>query len=479
MKIELVFIPSPGVGHIRSTTALAKLLVDSDDRLSVTLIVIPSQFSKDASSSVYTESEDRLRYCLLPANRDQSTQQDFISYILSQKPHVRAAVSELVREVSTRSGSPRFAGIVMDMFCTSMMDIADDLNLPAYIFYTSNASYLGLQFHVQTLYEEKKLDVSELKDDSDVKFDVPTLTRPFPANSLPSMMLDKEWFPYIVRRAKSMRGTKGVLVNSVAEMEPQAVKFFSDGNGNTPPVYTVGPILDFKTNGDGEDEKRREILCWLEEQPPSSVVFLCFGSMGGFGEEQTREIAVALERSGHRFLWSLRRAYPVKSMTGSRPGEFTNLEEVLPEGFLKRTSGIGKIISWAPQVAVLESPAVGGFVTHCGWNSILESLWFGVPTAAWPIYAEQQFNAFQMVEELGLAADIRKEYRRDSLIPKPEIVSAEEIERGINCAMEQDSEIRKRVIDVRDKLHVALLDGGSSNAALRKFVQDVIENIPS
>ncbi|KAL1197490.1 UDP-glycosyltransferase 71B1 [Cardamine amara subsp. amara] len=470
MKIELVFIPSPGVGHIRSTTALAKLLVDSDDRLSVTLIVIPPQFSDKSSSSVYPKSQNRLRYHLLLADRDQSTKLNFISYIESQKPNVKAAVSELV----TRSCS-RLAGIVVDMFCTSMMDIADELNLPAYIFYTSGASYLGLQFHVQTLYEEKKLDVSELKN-SDVKFDVPTLTQPFPANCLPSVMLSKEWFPYVLRRARSLRATKGILVNSVAEMEPQASKFFSDGNGNTPPVYAVGPILDFKT--DGDDEKRREILLWLEEQPTSSVVFLCFGSMGGFGEEQTKEIAVALERSGHRFLWSLRSTSPVENMTASPPGEFKNLEEILPEGFLNRTAEIGKIISWAPQVAVLESPAIGAFVTHCGWNSILESLWFGVPTAAWPIYAEQQFNAFQMVEDLCLAADVRKEYRRDSLIEEPEIVTAEEIERGIECAMEQDSEMRKRVMDVRDKLHVALLDGGSSNAALRKFVQDVVENIP-
>ncbi|KAF2554946.1 hypothetical protein F2Q68_00016919 [Brassica cretica] len=65
MELELVFIPSPGIGHFRSTTAVAKLLVDSDDRISVTLIVIPSRFSDHASSS-YPESQNRLSYCLLP-----------------------------------------------------------------------------------------------------------------------------------------------------------------------------------------------------------------------------------------------------------------------------------------------------------------------------------------------------------------------------------------------------------------------------
>ncbi|EOA12093.1 hypothetical protein CARUB_v100165192mg, partial [Capsella rubella] len=69
-------------------------------------------------------------------------------------------------------------------------------------------------------------------------FDVPTLTRPFSANCLPSVMLDKKWFPYVLGRARSFRATRGILVNSVAEMEPQALKFFSGENTNTPPVYT-------------------------------------------------------------------------------------------------------------------------------------------------------------------------------------------------------------------------------------------------
>ena len=144
-----------------------------------------------------------------------------------------------------------------------------------------------------------------------------------------------------------------------------------------------------------------------------SEVVVTSSTMGWFGEKQVREIAVALERSCHRFLWSLRRPSHLGHMNCSPPEEFKNLEEILPEGFLDRTAKIGKIIGWAPQTAVLGSHAIGGFVTHCGWNSILESVWFGVPTAAWPIFAEQQFNAFQMVEEeLGLAVNIRKECRR-------------------------------------------------------------------
>ncbi|CAF2099452.1 unnamed protein product [Brassica rapa] len=477
MKIELVFIPSPGINNVRATAAMVKVLVNSDDRLFVTLVVIPERFSPGDTSSVYPESESRLRYYHLHAG-DQSTDdqdQTYMSYIESQKPHVRKAVSKLAHEVSTHPESPRrLAGMVVEFFCTPMIDVADEFGLPAYTYFTSNASYLGLMFHVQHLHDQEHFDVTKLRD-SDAELDVPSLTRPLPATCLPSVMLSKDWFPNLLLRARILRGTKGILVNSVAEIEPQALKFFSGGNG-TPPLYAVGPILDLKT--DSGDEKRREILRWLDEQPPRSVLFLCFGRMGGFSEKQATEMAVALERSGHRFLWSLRCAAPAeKIMTGAPPGEFTNLDAVLPQGFLDRTAKVGKIITWAPQVAVLAHPAVGGFVTHCGWNSILESLWFGVPMAAWPIYAEQQFNAFRMVEELGVAAEIRKDYRRDNLLGESEMVTAEEIERGINCVMEQDGEIRKRVEEMSEQFHMALMDGGSSTHAMRKFVQHVIENI--
>lgn len=466
MQFELVFIPYPGIGHLRSAVEMAKLLVNRDDRLSITVLLLPSLPGGEVVSTAYVASLsaaciNRLRYEIISGeNTDQPTRPDI--HIENQKPKVRLAVSKLVDDYSKLPDSPRLAGFVVDLFCTLMMDVANEFNVPTYLFYTSSAGLLGLGFHVQTLCDENRYGVSENDyEDSEDVLHVPSLTRPYPVKCLPHGLACKDWLPILVNQARRYREMNGILVNTAAEIEPYTLRVLNCGDA--PPSYPVGPLLDLTSK---EDKKGSDILEWLDQQPPRSVVFLCFGSMGGFSEKQAREIAVALERSGHRFLWSLQRASP--------PGEFENLEEVLPEGFFDRTKQIGKVIGWAPQVAVLAKPAVGGFVTHCGWNSTLESLWFGVPTAAWPLYAEQKFNAFEMVDELGLAVEIRKYWRNDRSV---ELVTAEEIERAIKCLMKQDSYVRKRVKEVSEKCHAALMDGGSSQTALNNFIQKVFENI--
>jgi UDP:flavonoid glycosyltransferase YjiC (YdhE family) len=181
---------------------------------------------------------------------------------------------------------------------------------------------------------------------------------------------------------------------------------------------------------------------WLDDQPPLSVVFLCFGSMGSFGADQVKEIALGLEGSGHRFLWSLRMPTPTPFA-----------DDVLPEGFLDRIKGKGMICNgWAPQVEVLAHKAIGGFVSHCGWNSILESLWHGIPIITWPIYAEQQLDAFRMVRELGLAVELSLDYRNGA-----DLVMADAIDRAVRCVMD-DNEIRKKVKEMGEMAKKAVME---------------------
>ena len=141
-------------------------------------------------------------------------------------------------------------------------------------------------------------------------------------------------------------------------------------------MYTVGPVLDIGFVGQAHPGSggvdRDKIMEWLDAQPEASMVFLCFGSWGSFGEAQLREIALGLEGSDQRFLWAVRLQGPDGKL-GEAPYR-TTFAEILLEGFLDRMGEMGMICRWAPQMEVLAHKSFGGFVSHCGWNSILESL---------------------------------------------------------------------------------------------------------
>ncbi|XP_065852650.1 anthocyanidin 3-O-glucosyltransferase 2-like [Euphorbia lathyris] len=460
-KVELIFVPSPGVGHLASAVEAAKLLLHTDDRISITVFVFKR--SSDSNFTAYSynlTTTPRLRFFNLPMVESQTFNLD---YMEPQTPQVRQAVSNLF----STSGSPP-AGFVLDMFCTPMMDVAREFGVPSYIYFASNAAFLGFLFHVQLLRDEHQIDLAQAKD-PEAELTLPTFTKPYPARVLPSVVLQKEFLSSVLNHTRRYREAKGILVNSFTELESHVLDSLSQGNN--PPVYPVGPILNL--GSDENNSRKKEIMDWLDDQPSSSVVFLCFGSKGALSEEQVKEIACALDHSKHRFLWSLRRPPPKEQTMIAYPAEYENLEEVLPVGFLDRTVGVGKIIGWAPQTAILGHPAIGGFVSHCGWNSTLESLWFGVPIAAWPLRAEQQLNAFELVKELELAAEIKMDYRKEDGI----IVKAEEIERGIRCVMEQDSKIRKNAREISEKSKMVLMEGGSSISALNRFIEDVMDNV--
>lgn len=463
-KAQLVFVPTPGMGHLISAVELAKLLLSRDYRLSITVLILDIPLLNSKLHNYIESLQDssfalsnRLRFVELP--KDDSELSNFLSFFERQKPSVKEAVLKLT-QAESNADSPRLVGFVLDMFCTPMMDLADEFGIPSYIFFASGAAFLGLMLYVQKIHDEENFNPIEFKD-SDTELIVPSLVNPFPTRILPSPILNKERFGQLLVLARKFRQAKGIIVNTFLELESRAIESFK-----VPPLYHVGPILDVKSDG---RNTHPEIMQWLDDQPAGSVVFLCFGSMGSFSEDQLKEIAYALENSGHRFLWSIRRPPPPDKLAS--PTDYEDPREVLPEGFLERTVAVGKVIGWAPQVAVLAHPAIGGFVSHCGWNSVLESLWFGVPIATWPMYAEQQFNAFEMVVELGLAVEIDMGYRKESGL----IVNSDKIERAIRNLMENNDEKRKKVKEMREKSKMALIDGGSSFISLGDFIKAAME----
>ncbi|KAI5411405.1 hypothetical protein KIW84_056477 [Lathyrus oleraceus] len=231
----------------------------------------------------------------------------------------------------------------------------------------------------------------------------------------------------------------------------------------------ISAVLDEFNKLTNEATGRENCLSWLDKQPSRSVVYLCFGSRGSFSVAQLKEIAEGLERSGHRFLWVVKR--PIQEHLGKNQvhgtaGEF-ELSSVLPSGFIERTKERGLVVrSWAPQVEVLSRESVGGFVSHCGWNSVLEGVVAGVPMIAWPLYAEQHVNRNVMVEIMKVAVAV-EQGRGDGF------VSGEEVEKKVRELMqsERGTEIRETILKFKEMASDALGEFGSSTKALSNLVQ--------
>ncbi|XP_020088376.1 anthocyanidin 5,3-O-glucosyltransferase-like [Ananas comosus] len=381
------------MGHLVSMIELAKLFARHG--LSATVVIVDSPYNTGATapflSSASSSTDPSVSFHRLPPAQ----------LAPSPSPHPEVLAFDLLRRSNPallsflRSLSPSPRALVLDFFCTDALDVAAELALPAYFFFTSGASALAVFLHLPFLHSHLP---SSFKDMGDTPVAFPGHPD-IPASHMPLPMLDRADDAY-----------KGFI-------RPLRAGLCVPGRP-VPPVYCVGPLTR------GGKSTGHECLRWLDAQPRGSVVFLCFGSLGVFTAEQLREIATGLERSGHRFLWVVRASEdPHRLFT--RPAE-PDLGRVLPEGFVERTKERGLVVkTWAPQVEVLRHAATGGFVTHCGWNSVLEGICAGAAMIAWPLYAEQRMNKVVMVEEWGLGLGIEGYDREEG------VVGAAEVERKV------------------------------------------------
>ncbi|MCE0482396.1 hypothetical protein HAX54_041147 [Datura stramonium] len=182
-----------------------------------------------------------------------------------------------------------------------------------------------------------------------------------------------------------------VLMSTSRTIEAKYIEYCSElSNWKIVPVGL--PVQDPISN----DADEVELIDWLGKKHENSTVFVSFGSEYFLSKEDREEIAFGLELSSVNFIWVVR--FP--------KGEEQNLEDALPKGFLERIGERGRVLNkFAPQPRILNHPSTGGFVSHCGWNSVLESLDFGVPIIAMPMHLDQPMNARLMIE-LGVAVEI-------------------------------------------------------------------------
>ncbi|XP_020209805.1 isoflavone 7-O-glucosyltransferase 1-like, partial [Cajanus cajan] len=351
-------------GHLVSMVELGKLILTHHPSLSITILILTpptttttttmaadsnAHYISAVSATTPAITFHRIPLRPLPSSDVPSLPAHLLSLELSRHSTQNVAVA-----LRTLAKASNLKAIVMDfMNFNDPQTLTHNLNVPVYFYYTSGASTLAVLLLFPTIHRNAS---SKNFKDNPMQIHIPGLptlsTEDFPNEAKDPSNPSLNMFLSI---GETMKGSVGILVNTFEAIEGNPIKALTEDE-NIPPLYCIGPVISSPC---GEEDKG--CMSWLDSQPSQSVVLLCFGSMGRFSRAQLREIGFGLEKSEARFLWVVRSEC-----------DSASLDELLPEGFVERTKGKGLVVrDWAPQAEILSHDSVGGFVTHCGWNSVL------------------------------------------------------------------------------------------------------------
>nr|WME87920.1 C-glycosyltransferase [Bergenia purpurascens] len=452
---HIALFPSAGMGHLTPFLRLAAML--SSRNCLITLITakptVSAAESTHISSFISTHPEIRhLEFQILPINATNPTTDDpfFIQFeAVSRSVHVLHPLLS--------SASPPLCAIFSDLVvASSTAPIADDLCIPNYIVSTTSAKFLCLIAYLPVLTSDSakfNLGCTEVQ--------IPGLS-PLPITSIPPPFWNTNhlFTAHLITNARALPKAKGIIMNTFNWFEQETIDAVSNGGvlDSLPPILPIGPLKPFSFEKD-----QNQYLSWLDNQPAESVVYVSFGSRTAMSEDQIRELGIGLERSKHRFLWVLKSSKVDKE-------DSKDLKELLGNFFLERTSNQGIIVKrWVNQEEILAHPAIGGFINHCGWNSVSEAAWQGIPILAWPQHGDQRVNA-GVVEKVGLGI-----WERGWGWGGEKLVKGVEIGERIGQLME-DEKLRSRARKVGEEAKKACGFGGSSEKALTGIIDMVTRN---
>ncbi|XP_051151152.1 UDP-glycosyltransferase 74E2-like [Andrographis paniculata] len=441
LKSHCIIFPWPIQGHINPMLQFAKRLHHKG--LKITLLVTnylakTKRFPTDAiSTETYTDGYDDG----IPSGIDH---EECAQRFLEVAP---ASVKEAVERIIADSGD--VSCIVYDSYLPWALDVAKDLRLLAAPFFTQSCA-------VDYLYYLTYAGDLEIPVSGEREITIPGVP-PLVAGDLPSFLTGHIPFPTIFKLAvlqfQDVAKADWLIINTFYESEKELVEHMR----KLSKVATIGPTvpsvyLDRRLADDGDyglslyKPATGACMEWLSRRVPASVVYVSFGSVTDLGEAQMAELAWGLKLTGKPVLWVVRSTEQRKV-----PEECTEGEETL-------------IVAWCPQLDVLSHPAVGCFVSHCGWNSTLEALSLGVPVVAVPQWSDQPTNAKFVTDVWKIG--VRAAAGEDGVVGREKMkVCVEEVMVG-----EKGAAIRRNAAKWKELARTAMDAGGSSDRSIDEFI---------
>lgn len=469
MDLHIFFLPFLAPGHMIPMIDLARLLADRGAKATIITTTDNVRLIRPTIDHANNSRRHQIQLLSIPFPYSESGVAEGHENLTTFSnpditPEFYAAVGMLEAPFTQLAKDHRPDCIVSDIFYAWSAKLALELGIPRLVFHGTSF------FSCVLLGALGRLKPQENVSSDEQSFVVPEIPHriEMTRSQLPNFI--KRTGNFNQQMGDSHRLSYGMVMNSFYEMEHDYIDRLKEGAEMK--VWHVGPVSlsnqDLHARvvrGDKGSVDWERCLSWLDTKKPSSVLYLCFGSLARFTDTQLSEIASGLEASEHPFIWVVRYG-----------GE---IFEWLPEGFEQRVikNGRGFIVSgWAPQLAILNHEAVGGFVTHCGWNSCIEGASAGVPMITWPLFAEQFSNEKLIVDVLKIGIAIGAKICHD-MEGERTMVSKEEIRRTVNELMGRGEEAdgrRQRAWELGKLARRAVEEGGSSYNDISGLIKDLL-----
>lgn len=440
----MVALPFPGRGHINPMLAVCRQLAAADGALTVTVVVTEEWQALLASTAL----PDRVRLATIPnvIPSELGRGADHAGFIEA----VRDKMGEPFERLLDRQ-ERRPEAVLADTFLTCAVAAGARRGIPVCSLWTQPATFFLALYHLD-LWPPVDLR------DSEEELSIRSLGEYIPVQGLSSVRLsDLKIFRVWKRPMEigaeafaNVRRAQCVLFTSFHGLEPSAIDTLAE---SLPcPVYPVGPSIPgmpLEEDTRIHDEEHRG---WLDAQPEGSVLYVSFGSFVAMRPSQFEEIAMGLRDSGVRFFWVARdKAADLRETCGDK----------------------GLTVTWCEQQKVLCHPSVGGFLSHCGWNSMLEAVCAGVPLLAFPLGWDQLVNARMVADEWKVGINLREQRGENGVVGRAAISAA--VRKLMDFGSGVGQEMRRRAAMLREDSRCAVQEGGSSHRSLSGFLKDLAE----
>ncbi|XP_019167342.1 PREDICTED: UDP-glycosyltransferase 87A2-like [Ipomoea nil] len=449
-SLHIVAIPFPGRGHVNPLMNLCKIIAMERPEFLITFVVTEEWLGFLSSDA---KPPANLRFGaidnVIPSELIRA--KVYVDFLEAVHTEMEAPVDRLLDSLAP----PRASVIIYDLFLSWVVGIGSRRNIPVACFWPQSPTMFSLAFHYQLLLVNGHVDADLAEKGDEVVDYIPGVSSILVKDLPPPLIHGKHLGPamrsLLLDAISAAQEAQYLVFTSVADLESAAIIEALRPKLKTP-IYSIGTAIP---NYFPIPTQEPDYLTWLDAQPASSVLYISQGSFLSLSAGQLEEIVAGVCESGVRFFWVARE----------------NAE------WLRERGGGGEqglIVPWCDQLRVLRHRSVGGFWSHCGWNSTKEGAFAGVPFLAFPIALDQFTNCKQIVEDWKIGWKVKKGCDKDGIVRRREI--AQLLRRFMGSdECNESKELKRRAKQIGEMCRQSL-EGGSAKHNLLQFIQDISRN---